>query len=104
MSAFQATTQQQEDRTVVLLEGYLNQRGGETLRLQVQQILLSHPAALALDFSGTKLVNSIGVSFLLEIIEAARRGNTSLEFVHVPADIGDLFGLLGISSKVKLRD
>jgi ABC-type transporter Mla MlaB component len=104
MSAFQATRLQQEDLPVLLLEGYLNQRGGETLRLQVQEILQGCPAALALDFSGTTLVNSIGVSFLLEIIEAARRGNTSLEFVHVPADIGDLFGLLGISSRVKLRD
>jgi ABC-type transporter Mla MlaB component len=104
MSAFQATRLQQEDRPVLLLEGYLNQRGGETLRMQVQEILQACPAALALDFSGTTLVNSIGVSFLLEIIEAARRGNTSLEFVHVPADIGDLFSLLGILSKVKLRD
>ena len=104
MSAFQATLQRDEDRTVVFLEGYLNQRGGETLRLQVQEVLQSRPPALALDFSGTKLVNSIGISFLLEIIEAARRGNTSLEFVHVPADIGDLFGLLGISAKVKLSD
>jgi anti-anti-sigma regulatory factor len=103
VSAFQATAQRQEDRTVVLLEGYLNQRGGETLRLQVQEILQGRPAALVLDFSGTTLVNSIGVSFLLEIIEAARRGSTALEFVHVPADIGDLFGLLGISAKVKLR-
>ena len=104
MSVFQATRLQQEDLPVLLLEGYLNQRGGETLRLQVQEILQVAPTAMALDFSGTTLVNSIGVSFLLEIIEAARRGNTSLEFVHVPADIGDLFGLLGISSKVTLRD
>jgi anti-anti-sigma regulatory factor len=104
VSAFQATPRQDENCTVVLLEGYLNQRGGEKLRLQVQEILLSSPAALALDFSGTTLVNSIGVSFLLEIIDAARRGNTSLEFVHVPAEIGDLFGLLGISSRVKVRD
>ena len=104
MSAFQATLQNDDDRTVVLLGGYLNQRGGETLRRQVQEVLQARPTALALDFSGTTLVNSIGVSFLLEIIEAARRGNTSLEFVHVPAEIGDLFGLLGISAKVKLRD
>ncbi len=89
---------------VILLEGYLNQRGGESLRRQVQQLLQQHPVSLALDFSGTKLVNSIGVSFLLEIIDAARRDNTEIEFLHVAPDITDLFNLLGITSKVKLRE
>ncbi len=88
---------------VVHVESYLNQAGGEALRACVAELLSLHPAALALDFSGTKLVNSIGVSFLLEIIEAAQRANTQLEFTGVSADIGDLFGLLGISARVPVK-
>jgi len=88
---------------VVHVESYLNQAGGETLRERVNELLRLHPAALVLDFSGTKLVNSIGVSFLLEIIEAAQREKTPLEFTGVSADIGDLFGLLGISARVPVK-
>jgi len=92
------------DRAVIQLESYLNQTNGEALRERVRELLtVAHPTELALDFSGTKLVNSIGVSFLLEIIEAAQRGQTRLEFVRVPADIVELFGLLGISARVPVK-
>jgi anti-anti-sigma regulatory factor len=90
-----------DGRAVIYLEGYLNQTSGEALRERVRELLtVEHPTELTLDFSGTRLVNSIGVSFLLEIIEAAQIVQTRLEFVRVPADIGELFGLLGISARV----
>ena len=93
------------DRAVIYLEGYLNQTRGEALRERVRELLtVAHPAELALDFSGTRLVNSIGMSFLLEIIEAAQSCQTRLEFVRVPPDIGELFGLLGISARVPVKD
>ena len=91
-------------RAVIQLDSYLNQSNGEALRERVRELLTAaHPTELALDFSGTKLVNSIGVSFLLEIIEAAQRDQTHLEFVSVPADIVELFGLLGISARVDVK-
>ncbi len=88
---------------VVRLEGYLNQLGGVALRDQIRAKLESHPAELSLDFSATRLVNSIGVSFLLEIIEAAAQAGTRLEFIGVSSDIHDLFELLGISRKVPVK-
>ena len=94
-----------DGRAVIYLEGYLNQTNGEALRERVRELLtVAHPTQLALDFSGTKLVNSIGVSFLLEIIEAAQSRQTPLEFVRVPADIVELFGLLGITARVPVKN
>jgi anti-anti-sigma regulatory factor len=89
---------------VIEIDSYLNQTNGEALRERVRELLtVAHPAQLSLDFSGTKLVNSIGVSFLLEIIDAAQRDQTPLEFVRVPPDIVELFGLLGITARVPVR-
>ena len=89
-----------DGRAVIYLEGYLNQTSGEALGERVRELLtVAHPTELTLDFSGTRLVNSIGVSFLLEIIESAQMVHTRLEFVRVPADIGELFGLLGIYAR-----
>jgi anti-anti-sigma regulatory factor len=82
------------------VEQYLNQTSGETLREHVRGLLGAEPAAIVLDFSGTRLVNSIGVSFLLEIIEMAQHSGTRLEFVRVSPDISDLFQLLGIAGRV----
>ena len=82
------------------VEQYLNQSTGETLRDRVRELLSTRPETITLDFSGTRLVNSIGVSFLLEIIDLAERNSASLQFIHVPADICDLFQLLGIARRV----
>lgn len=103
MSKLQVVSKETEGGTVLYLRGYLNESGGEELERQVNELLRSSPASLTLDFSGTAMVNSIGISFLLEVIEAAQQANTLLEFVNVPEDIGELFDLLGISSKVPVR-
>lgn len=92
-------------RETICVEGYLNQAKGLDLRDQVRELLAAaRPTTLVLDFSATKLVNSIGVSFLLEIIDAAQKAGTQLEFVRVPSDIVELFGLLGICARVPVQN
>ncbi len=103
MNQLQLAAKEVDGKTVLFLEGYLNESGGELLRRTVEDLLAGSPPALALDFAGTSLVNSIGISSLLEIIEKARRKNTTLELVRVPEEINDLFKLLGITARVPVR-
>jgi ABC-type transporter Mla MlaB component len=85
---------------VIAVEGYLNQTGGEKLRDAVRALLPGRPARVALDFSGASLVNSIGISFLLEAIEEAQAAGVKVEIQRAPEEIGDLFKLLGITARV----
>ena len=103
MNKLQLVTKETDGGAILYLRGYLNESGGEMLERQVRNLLGAGPLSLVLDFSATAMVNSIGISFLLEVIEAAQQKKTRLEFVRVPADIGELFDLLGISSKVPIR-
>lgn len=100
MDKLRLIAEQSDQGTILHLEGYLNQSGGEALKRIVLDVLAGTPAALVLDFAATSLVNSIGISSLLEVIEAARERKTPLELIRVPAEIAELFALLGISSKV----
>ncbi len=93
-----------EGQAVVFLNGYLNESAGELLEQECQELLNRGVRGLKLDFSGTSLVNSIGVSYLLDIIEEAQRGSTDLQFARVPGPIRDLFELLGITSRVPLSE
>ena len=104
MNQLQLAARNVDGKTVLFLEGYLNESGGELLRRTVDDLLAGSPPSLALDFFGTSLVNSIGISSLLEVIENARRKKTDLELVRVPEEIGDLFRLLGISARVPVRN
>ncbi len=103
MRKLQLEAKEIEGRTVVFLNGYLNESGGALLEQECQQLLGRGLPALQLDFADTSMVNSIGISYLLDIIEGAQRGDTRLEFLRVPEHIVELFELLGIASRVPVQ-
>ncbi len=92
-----------DGRAVVFLHGYLNESGGERLEREFDALLGRGVRTVQLDFAGTSMVNSIGVSFLLDIIEGADRLEIALEFSRVPEHILEVFDLLGICSRVPVR-
>ena len=100
MDKLQLTAEQSDCCTIVHLEGYLNQSGGEALKRVVKDVLVAPPATLVLDFAATSLVNSIGISSLLDVIEAAKKKKTPIQLIRVPEEIAELFTLLGITLKV----
>ena len=103
MKKLQLELKEIDGRAVVFLNGYLNESGGELLEQECHALLSRGLRALQLDFAGTSMVNSIGISYLLDIIEGAQRGEIQLEFSRVPDHILELFELLGISSRVPVR-
>ncbi len=103
MDKLQLTAEQSGHGTILHLEGYLNQTGGEVLERAAKDALAASPSALFLDFAATSLVNSIGISSLLVVIATARKKQVPIELIHVPTDIADLFTLLGISAKAPVR-
>ena len=92
-----------EGRAVVFLHGYLNESRGELLTQECEKLFAHGIHALQLDFAGTSLVNSIGISFLLDIIEEAESAARQLEFSRVPEHLLELFDLLGICARVPVR-
>ena len=103
MRKLQLESKEIEGRAVIFLHGYLNQSGGEMLALECENLFARGIRILQLDFAGASLVNSIGISFLLDIIEHAQRETKELEFSRVPGHILELFDLLGICSRIPMR-
>jgi anti-anti-sigma factor len=60
--------------------------------------------ALVINFRDTELVNSIGVSILLGVIDAAERRGTRVAFSNVSVHTLKLFELLGLTRLVVLAD
>ena len=103
MKTLQLESREIEGRAVVFLKGYLNENGGELLESECTGLLKRGIRGLQLDFANTSLVNSIGISYLLDIIEGAQRTEADLEFARVPEHICELFELLGINTRVPVR-
>ena len=87
---------------VVYASDYLNKLTGERIERECKKQLDSGARALIIDFSDTELVNSIGISILLGIIDIAEKGGALVVFSDVNNETVQLFEMLGLTRHVVL--
>jgi len=91
-----------EKRAVVFAGDYLNKLSGEQIERECRLKLKEGCSELIVNFSKTELVNSIGVSILLGVIDTAKRTGTNVVFSDVKEDTAELFDMLGLTRHVTL--
>lgn len=87
---------------VVYASDYLNKLMGEKIERECRRQLDSGCRALVIDFSDTQLVNSIGISILLGIIDVAEKNGAQVVFSDVNNQTVELFDMLGLTRHVAL--
>ena len=87
---------------VVYASDYLNKLSGEKIEHECRRQLKCGCRALVIDFSDTKLVNSIGISILLGIIDIAEKNGAQIVFSDVNNQTVELFDMLGLTRHVVL--
>jgi len=87
---------------VVYASDYLNKLTGERIERECKKQLDSGCRALVIDFSDTQLVNSIGISILLGIIDIAEKSGAVVVFSDVNNATIQLFEMLGLTRHVVL--
>jgi anti-anti-sigma factor len=87
---------------VIYASDYLNKLTGEKIERECRRQLDSGCRALVIDFSDTQLVNSIGISILLGIIDIAEKNEARVVFSDVNNQTIELFEMLGLTRHVVL--
>lgn len=87
---------------VVYASDYLNKLTGEKIERECRRHINCGCRALVIDFSDTKLVNSIGISILLGIIDIAEKNGAKIVFSEVNTQTVQLFEMLGLTRHVVL--
>ena len=87
---------------VVYASDYLNKLTGEKIERECRRQLDSGCRALVIDFADTQLVNSIGISILLGIIDIAEKNKAQVVFADVNNQTVELFTMLGLTRHVAL--
>lgn len=87
---------------VIYASDYLNKLSGERIEHECRRHLSCGCNALVIDFSDTKLVNSIGISILLGIIDIAEKSGARIVFSEVNTETIELFEMLGLTRHVVL--
>jgi anti-anti-sigma factor len=87
---------------IVYASDYLNKLTGEKIERECRRQLDSGCRALVIDFADTELVNSIGISILLGIIDIAEKSGAQVVFSDVNNQTIELFDMLGLTRHVAL--
>lgn len=90
------------DTAVVLAGDYLNKLAGEQIERECKTRLDAGCKKLVVDFSQTEIVNSIGISILLGVIDSAQNTGAKVVFSDLNEDSLELFETLGLTKHVTL--
>ncbi len=88
------------DAAIIYASDYLNKLTGERIERECKRQLESGCRTLIINFRDTELVNSIGVSILVGVIDAAEQNTARLIFSDVNSHTADLFEMLGLTRHV----
>ena len=82
---------------IVYTEGYINNQGGEEIARVAYELIEDGTKILLLNLQGTKIVNSIGISILIEIIEKMIEIDGKLAFCNLTPTIEKTFHIMGLA-------
>ena len=91
----------EEDTLVVCVGGYLNSLLGEEVEKVVRARLEEGGRRVVLNFQGMRLVNSIGISFVIGIVEKVMEREGRMGFCEVSRINRDLFRVTGLEKYVR---
>lgn len=104
MSAAEIRIRLVEDAAVIYPGPYLNQLRGESIENQCQEFLASGVRRIVINFEETELINSIGISILLGVIESVNNAEGALMLSNLNASNRELFEMLGLMSHVAMAE
>jgi anti-anti-sigma factor len=98
------TVDRRDGLAVIYTEGYINNQGGEEIAKAAYKLLDEGCKVLLLNLAGTKIVNSIGISILIEIIEKMIEIDGKLGFCCLTPTIEKTFHIMGLAQYAPIFD
>jgi anti-anti-sigma factor len=90
------TDQLAEGVGLIAAAGYINNEGGQAIADAATELMGQGCKTLVIDLDGTRIINSIGVSILLEILEKLMDEQGRLAFCNLTPTIAKTFEIMGL--------
>ena len=85
------------DVAVFWTDGYINNQGGEEIAKEAYSELDRGARALVMNLEKTRIVNSIGISILIEVLEKVMERKAVLAFCGLTPTIDKTFRIMGLA-------
>lgn len=89
-------------KSVIYAGDYINKLTGEQIEYECKRRLEAGCSELVVNFSKTEIVNSIGISILLGVIDNAALKGATVVFSEVKDETVELFDMLGLTKHVTI--
>ena len=83
---------------ILYTKGYINNVGGEEIANRAYELMDDGVKTLLLNLRETKIVNSIGISILIEIIEKMMEKGGKISFCNLTPVIHKTFQIMGLAN------
>ena len=90
------------ERTVIFAGDYINKLSGEQLEYECRRRLGEGCREIELNFSKTEIINSIGISIILGVIDSASSSGAKVVLSEVNEETIELFTMLGVNKHVTI--
>jgi anti-sigma B factor antagonist len=81
---------------LIAAAGYINNEGGQAIADAANNLMDQGCKTLLINLDGTRIINSIGVSILLEILEKLMDEKGRLAFCNLTPTISKTFEIMGL--------
>ena len=89
---------------ILYTKGYINNVGGEEIANRAYELMDQGVRGLLLNLRETKIVNSIGISILIEIIEKMMEKGGRISFCCLTPVIHKTFQIMGLANYATIYD
>jgi anti-anti-sigma factor len=97
MSAdFNILSEMHDDTLIIKTDGYINNIAGEKIVEEFLNNFKDGMNKVVMDLEKTKVVNSFGISYLIDVIEKLSEKNARLIFTNLDLTIEKTFDTMGI--------
>jgi anti-anti-sigma factor len=95
-SEFKLMSEIRDDVLIMYTSGYINNEGGEQIAQEFSQHFETGIKKVIIDLEKIKVVNSIGISFLIEVIEKLSENDGKLIFTNTESAIEKTLSIMGL--------
>ncbi len=97
LNKFDIQIREGQEHAVIETAGYLNDALGEKLSEKARELIQNGHTQLVINLEKTTLINSIGISILIEIIEALEEREGTLNFCGLSATQERTFKMMALA-------
>lgn len=91
---FQISSEMRSDSLILITNGYINNYGGEKILEEFSKYPVTDYKKVIVNLENSHVVNSIGISFLIEIMESITQNNRKLIFTNLDPSVDNTFEIM----------